>query len=100
MIFCLGLIGLFDFKTCQECKKYISNILLKILQIIPAHGAGYMLVSIMFRDCIQTSIVAYPLSPHLHVSPTLSRGPPIYTSPKGGAKGSGATPHLPKTPVY
>ena len=53
-----------------------------------------MLVSIMFRDCIQTSMVAYPLSPHLHVSPTLSRGPPIYTSPKG------ATPHLPKTPIY
>jgi hypothetical protein len=34
------------FKTCQECKKYIFNILLKILQIIPAHGTGYMLVYI------------------------------------------------------
>ena len=44
MIFCLGLVGLYDFKTCQECKKYIFNILLKILQIIPVYGAGYMLL--------------------------------------------------------
>ena len=50
MIFCLGLVGLYDFKTCQECKKYIFNILLKILQIIPAHGAGYMLVNKNSRD--------------------------------------------------
>ena len=44
MIFCLGLVGLYDFKIGQECKKYIFKILLKILQIIPAHGASYMLV--------------------------------------------------------
>ena len=63
MIFCLGLVGLYDFKTCQDCKKYIFNILLKILQIIPAHGAGYMLVDIINGSRFPQYLYFFDLSP-------------------------------------